>query len=49
MVFLLINEETCSDGFNGLSPGVTAGSRGIGSNPERGPKSLIFPDSVDVF
>lgn len=47
-MFLLIN-ETCSDRFNGLSPGVTAGSCGIGSNPERGPKSLIFPDSVDVF
>lgn len=49
MVFLFINEETCSDGFNGSSPRVPAGSCSTGSNLEPDPQSLIFPNFVDAF
>lgn len=47
--FSLINEETCSDGPNGSSLKAIAACCGTGLNLEADPKSLIFPNSVDVF
>lgn len=46
MVFLS-NEEKFSGGLNGSSSKATDGSCGTGLNLE--PKSLIFPNSVDIF